>query len=246
VPEESRPRRSYLTKLYERRFTEADLAFKREMWRVLVEDYFQRYVTSEDTVLDLGAGSCEFINAVSCRRKLAVDLNPVTAHYAEDAEVVRAPGHDMASIASASVDVVFASNFFEHMPNKDVLLDTLMECRRVLRPAGTLLVLQPNIRYLPGRFWDYLDHHTPLTHLSMAEALQLAGFTPTEVIPRFLPYTVQNTVLPRSVALIRFYLRVRPAWSVLGRQMFIVAERSSDADVGFSGAEPRSPVLDDS
>ena len=39
-----------------------------------------------------------------------------------------------------------------------------------------MVVLMPNIRYLAGRYWDYLDHHLPLTHLSLSEALELTGY----------------------------------------------------------------------
>jgi hypothetical protein len=92
-----------------------------------------------------------------------------------------------------------------------------------LRAKGTLIVLQPNIRYLPGRYWDYLDHHIALSHLSMLEALELAGFHPVEVVPKFLPYTVEDRRLPRSGLLVRAYLKLRPAWAIFGRQMLIVS-----------------------
>lgn len=42
-------------------------------------------------------------------------------------------------------------------------------------------------------FWDYFDHHLPLTHLSLSEGLELAGFEVQRVVPRFLPYTVKDT-----------------------------------------------------
>jgi hypothetical protein len=81
----------------------------------------------------------------------------------------------------------------------------------------------PNIRYLAGAYWDYLDHHLALTHHSLEEALRLSGYEPVEVIPRFLPYTVRDRRMPRSLTLVRLYLRVRPAWRVLGKQMLVVA-----------------------
>ena len=84
----------------------------------------------------------------------------------------------------------------------------------------------PNVRYLPGRFWDYLDHHVPLTHVSLVEALELAGFEPEVVIPRFLPYTVKDSRLPVRAELIRLYLRTRILWKIFGRQMFVVARRT--------------------
>jgi SAM-dependent methyltransferase len=213
-----------LSALYRNRFTQADLEYKRHLWETLCEHFFQRYVRVDDTVLDLGAGTCDFVNSIRCARKIAVDLNPDTADYAVDAVVYRLPANAMGPIETGSIDVVFCSNFFEHLPDKRAVHEVLLECRRVLRDGGRLLVLQPNIRYLPGKYWDYLDHHTPLTHLSMVEALELAGFAVQEVVPRFLPYTVRTGWVPRNLLLVRLYLKLRVLWPILGRQMWIAAK----------------------
>jgi len=89
------------------------------------------------------------------------------------------------ALADATVDVVFASNVFEHLPSKQHLLQALAEARRVLRPGGRLLILQPNIRYAGGKYWDYFDHHLPLTERSLVEALAIkamvAGYPVGEV-----------------------------------------------------------------
>src|SRR2546425_3886489 len=191
------------------------------MWTVLCQRFFQRYVALADTVLDLGAGTCEFINSIECAKKIAVDLNPDVSKYARDARVIIAPSDDLSGVDPSSVDVVFSSNFFEHLPDKPSVLATLEECRTVLRPNGVILVLMPNIRYLPGRYWDYFDHHTPLTHLSMAEALTITGFRIERIVPRFLPYTVKRSRIPKSVGALRLYLRFPPACRLFGRQMFI-------------------------
>jgi SAM-dependent methyltransferase len=217
------PDQNRLADIYDGRFTEEDLRYKRELWQVLCADYFQRLVPRDATVVDLAAGTCEFINAIECGRKIAVDLNPDVAEHALDAEVVIAPSTDLGPIDDNSVDVVFTSNFFEHLPDSDSLLATLRECRRILRPDGRLIVLMPNIRYLAGAYWDYLDHHLALTHHSLTEALRLSGYETVEVIPRFLPYTVKDRRMPRSLALVRLYLRARPAWRILGKQMLVVA-----------------------
>lgn len=219
---------SALESLYEARFSERDRRFKRALWEILCRDAFQRYVRASDTVLDLGAGSCEFINSIRCARKIAVDLNPRTADFAEGAEVVRASSTDLHPIADATVDVVFCSNFLEHLPDKEAVLQTLRECRRILREGGTAIFLQPNIRYLGGKYWDYFDHHTPLTHLSLAEGLELCGFEVERVVPRFLPYTVKQRV-PRWPGLVRLYLRLPFLWRLFGRQMLLVARRPAEA-----------------
>ena len=212
-----------LTRLYRERFDDRDLAQKRALWDTLCRHFLQRFIDPDATVLDLGAGSCEFTNAVRAGRRIAVDLNPDTKAFAQDAEVHIVPSTDMRPVESDSVDVVFTSNFFEHLPDKDALLGTLVESHRVLRPGGRLIVLMPNIRYLPGRYWDFLDHHLPLTHVSLVEALRLTGFEPVKVIPRFLPYTVKDARVTIPPALIALYLHFPPAWRVLGKQMFVVA-----------------------
>lgn len=212
-------------RLYRERFDTGELAFKAAMWEVLVRRVFQKHVRGDDTVLDLGAGTCEFINAVSCGRKLAVDLNPDTVMHARDAEVLHCPAWELAPVETGSVDVVFSSNLLEHLSTKDEVLRTLHECNRVIRSGGKLIVLMPNIRYLPGRYWDYFDHHTPLSHLSLGEAFTIAGFSVDKVIPRFLPYTVKTSPLLRHVAFVSLYLSLPMIWPVVGKQMLLVGSK---------------------
>jgi SAM-dependent methyltransferase len=215
-----------LTQLYDARFSAEELEGKRLLWETLCRGFFDRYVRPTDTVLDLGAGSCEFINAARCAVKIAVDLNPETKRYANpDVTIVLSSSDNLSAIGDESVDVVFTSNLFEHLPTKHVLLRSLQECHRLLRPGGRLLVLMPNLRYLTGRYWDYFDHHLPLTHVSLQEGLNLAGFRCDEVVPRFLPYTVKDSPVKLRPWLVHAYLRLRPMWPLLGRQMFVVASK---------------------
>lgn len=214
-----------LTSLYRHRFEEAELPAKNRIWQVLCEDFFSRHVGAGDVVVDIGAGYCEFINNIRCGRKIAVDLNPEVARRAgADVEVINESCMAIASLPEGSVDVVFMSNFLEHLPDKAAVLATLRECHRLLRPGGRAIILQPNIRFLPGEYWDFFDHHTPLTDRSLVEGVQLAGLEPTTVIPRFLPYTTKSR-LPQAPWLIRLYLRVPLAWRLLGKQALVVAER---------------------
>lgn len=53
-----------LAALYRERFDDDDFEYKAAFWRVLCEDFFQKYIPPGATVVDLGAGSCEFINAI--------------------------------------------------------------------------------------------------------------------------------------------------------------------------------------
>lgn len=215
--------------LYDHRFDSAEKRAKARIWEIICGDFFQRYVSADDDVLDLGAGFCEFINHIHCRTKYAVDADEhVRQHAAPEVNVHCGPANDLDWLATESVDVVFASNFFEHMTSKDLLLETLREARRVLRPRGRFLILQPNIRYAYKEYWDFFDHHIALSHSSMIEALALAGFTPTEVRPRFLPYTTKSA-MPQWPILVRIYLRVPLLQNLLGKQMFITAIKSAES-----------------
>lgn len=211
-----------LAATYQRRFAGED-AFRDSMWKLLCARFFQRYVPTDATVLEVGAGHCEFINNIAARRKIAVDLSRDTPKFAAaGVEVLTAPSTTMGDIAAESVDVAFASNFFEHLTRADIL-ETLEELRRVLRKGGRLLILQPNIRYCYRDYWMFFDHITPLDDRSVVEAAEAAGFIPVRVVRRFLPFTTKGR-LPNSLMLLRVYLSVPLLWRFFGQQSFIVVE----------------------
>jgi SAM-dependent methyltransferase len=212
-----------LSRLYAVRFDAHEKVRKARVWRVLCRTFFQRYIRESDTVLDLGAGYCEFINHVACRRKIAFDMSDdVSRHAGPGVEVISGMATDLGAVADGSIDVVFASNFFEHLPTKQDLLKTLGGIRRILRPGGRLLILQPNIRYAGGAYWDFFDHHLPLTERSLVEALELVGLRPVEVRARFLPLTTKSAI-PQHPALVWLYLKLPLVHRVMGRQSWIVA-----------------------
>ena len=217
-------RKSELEQIYSTRFG-ARRDDRRRLWETLVDAHFQQYIAPDDTVLDLAAGYCEFINTVQCGHKIAVDLNPTVRTVAgPGVEIIERLSTDLPAELDGTVDVAWVSNFFEHLADSAELLDTLRGLHRVLREGGRLLVLQPNIRLTKAAYWDFIDHSLPLTERSLAEALALTGFEVESMKVRFLPYTTESR-LPISPALIRLYLRLPPAQWLLGKQTFVVARR---------------------
>ena len=218
------------SRIYRYRFSKEELAFKRDLWKVLCSKFFQRYIPEEATVMDLGAGYCEFINNIKAVSKFVVDINAETNRFAEpDVTVYRATGNRLDMFADDSLDVVFASNFFEHIPTKSEISEILKEVHRILKPSGLFLILQPNIKYLYADYWDFFDHYTPLSHLSMCEVLIIQEFKIKECLPRFLPYSTK-TSLPKTPILVELYLRIPFIWPIFGKQMFIVARKRNMHD----------------
>jgi SAM-dependent methyltransferase len=217
-----------LDALYVARFPEADREAKDAIWQVLCRHFFQRYVGPDDVVLDLGPGFGEFLRHIRCARRIAVDIERLSGRkLPAGTDEVLVPSDRLSSkVPAASVDVVFCSNFFEHLPDTQTFLATLAEIRTVLKPGGRLMILQPNIRLVGGAYWDFVDHHLALTDRTLVEACDSLGFEVVEVIPRFLPYTTRSGI-PQSPWLVRLYLAIRPAWWILGRQTWMVARKPS-------------------
>ncbi len=209
--------------IYQRRFGE-DVEFRDRMYKVLCEDFFQKYVPADSTVLDIAAGYCEFINNIKGGKKIAIDINPDVKNYAgSDVEVHICPSTDMKEIQRESVDTAFTSNFFEHLTRDDIVR-TIREVHRVLKKGGSFLILQPNYRYCYKDYWMFFDHITALDHRSISEALEVNGFEVVECRARFLPYTTKSR-LPKSMFLIKLYLKIRVAQVVMGKQAFICAKK---------------------
>jgi len=214
-----------LRRIYNARFNK-NLAYRQRVWSVLVRDYFQQHVPLSATVLDLGCGYGKFINNIRCGSKLAMDLNPDALRFlAKDVRFLQQDCSTRWQCAGQSLDVIFTSNFFEHLPGKGALKLTLDEAFRCLKAGGKLLAMGPNIRFLAGEYWDFWDHHLALSDRSLAEGLENCGFTIVENHDRFLPYTMANQ-REHPLFMLSLYLKLRLAWKIFGRQFLIIAVKN--------------------
>jgi SAM-dependent methyltransferase len=213
-----------LKEVYDLRFDEKDRAAKDSIWRELGR-FFQRYIEPEDKVIDIACDVGYFIRNIHARERWATDIRPVGDELPRDVHFVRASGLELENVVPNSYfDLAFFSNYLEHLPSTEAVLEQLRVAHALLKPGGRVLILQPNIRLVGGKYWDFIDHQTALTEKSLAEAARMAGFRTQEVIARFLPYTTKSR-LPQSPALVRAYLAFPPAWLLFGKQTLYVGEK---------------------
>jgi SAM-dependent methyltransferase len=214
-----------LAALYRFRFRESERPQKMRIWRTLCANYFQAVVGDGQTVVDLACGYGEFINNIKAAKKYAIDLNPDARLFLDpNVEFCLSRADKIDAIATGTADVVFTSNFLEHLRTKEECDAVLAEIKRILKPGGRFVIMGPNIRYLAAQYWDFYDHYLPLSHLSLEEGLVQAGYEIVRIIPRFLPYTTRSA-LPQHPALITLYLKMPLVWRILGKQFLVVARK---------------------
>jgi SAM-dependent methyltransferase len=216
--------------LYQNRFPNQISARRNAVWQILCRGWFDRYIPDHGRVLVIGAGYCEFINNIKAGERVAVDLNPDTKkHAAANVSVHQGNVESLSDLFPTSrFDVVFMSNFLEHCRSRDQMLAVLRGTADVLDSGGKLLILGPNFRACYRDYFDYFDHHLPLTDRSVEEAVQLAGLIPEVVMPRTLPFSFRSA-LPSWPWLVRLYLKLPWVWRFFGAQFFIVARKGRAA-----------------
>ncbi|TMF33583.1 MAG: class I SAM-dependent methyltransferase [Chloroflexi bacterium] len=215
--------------MYAHRFSDADARRKLAVWRELTR-WLQRYVPLEAAVLDLACDRGAFINQIRAAERWAVDVRDVRQHLDPGVRFVQSDGLSLREVMPAkSMDVVFVSNYLEHLPSADVVIEQLKVVFDLLKPGGRAIVLQPNIRLTGAAYWDFLDHRTALTDKSLEEAGRTAGFQTEELVTRFIPYTTKSR-FPQNPWIVRAYLALRPLWPVFGQQSLYVARKPAAAE----------------
>lgn len=214
--------KSDLDRIYERRFASSEAMERDALWRELV-GFLGRWIPKDGRVLDVACDAGAFIRNVEAQERWATDLRDVTSQLGDRVRFVRVDGLQVSSsVPNDYFDVVFASNYLEHLPSPEAVVAQMREFRKVIKDGGRLLVLQPNIRYVGAAYWDFIDHRVALTERSLVEAAETAGFRVERLIPRFLPYTTKGR-LPKWPWLVRSYLRLPLAWRLFGKQTLLVA-----------------------
>jgi len=195
------------------------------VWREVCRYLNRKYIQPDSKILDLGAGYCNFINNIKGRAKHALDLfSHFKQHADPDVITHQQSCTELHRLEEDTFDVVFASNLFEHLERQE-LLRTMFGIHRILRPAGRLVLMQPNFSLCYSSYFDDYTHVGTFTDRSLADFVEAAGFRVVAVERRFMPVNMKSTLrltLPKLDWIVRLYLALpfRP----FAGQLLVVAE----------------------
>jgi hypothetical protein len=198
-------------------------AKREKTWRYLTKYYFNKKIKSTDLIVEIGAGWCDFINNITCERRYASDIwDGVLTNADSNVKAYVSDASDFAFLKEEKADVIFASNIFEHL-SRDKLDEVIDSILINLNNSGKLIVLQPNFRLNPGRYFDDYTHVSIWTDVSMCAYLEAKGMKIQTCKPKFLPLTVKSK-FPVFGFLIKLYL-IFPIKFQAG-QMLIIATKN--------------------
>lgn len=202
---------------------------RNNIWASLSK-YIQKDIGHPKTILELGAGYGDFINNIEAKNKIALDIDASSKKYAKkNVKFFVGKCTNLKFLKNKTVDVVFASNLFEHLSH-DELEMTIKELRRVIQDDGKLVLLQPNFYYAYKEYFHDYTHKTIFTHIGLSDFLSTHGFKPIKIKPKFLPFSMQSKYSGKSIPkflyikpLINLYLNspIKPFAS----QMYIVCQK---------------------
>ncbi len=193
------------------------------VWKEITR-FHQKFVPTGGTVLDLGAGYCDFINNIIAGKKYAVDTSPETSNYKkEDVIFLQKPASDLSSLSDNSMDVIHASNLFEHFDDLE-LEKVIREVRRVLKIGGKLILMQPNYRLAYKNYFDDYTHKKVWSDASLGDFLVANDFKVILAKPKFLPFSMKSdsSLIPRSLVpfIVRAYIN-SPIKPFAGQMLFV-------------------------
>jgi SAM-dependent methyltransferase len=208
-----------MTKYFKSRFTPDNRRSK--VWIHLTR-YLQKFISTGSVLLEVGPGYCDFINQVDAKKKLAFDIEPEVSSFANsDIEVFIGNAIMLHGIESGFIDVVFASNFLEHLTREESDI-FLKNTRRVLKDNGLMILMQPNYRYSSKVYFDDFTHKTIYSHISIRDYLSSMDFEVLKIEKKFMPFTLKSKASFLTF-LVPLYLKF--PFKPFAKQMLVISKK---------------------
>ena len=195
-----------------------------KVWKAIVDhlqsNYFNKTI---ETSLDLGCGYGDFSRHIQANKRIAIDLEDVSAYQSEKVEFKQCSVSDLRNQLNEQVDLVFSSNLLEHL-SREAGHELFEDIKATLKPNGLLVLLQPNFRFCFRNYFDDYTHQTIYTDQGLSGMVESHGFQLKVVRPRYLPFSMRGNLLPKTYWLTRLYLELGSP--ILGAQMLVVASKA--------------------
>ena len=191
------------------------------VWKAICE-YLQRYVPRGSSILEIGPGYCDFINQIQAAKRYAMDANADVSRYcAQNVTFIQGRIPEDLSFEEHSIDVVFASNFLEHLSDERscALFERL---NLLIKDGGKLILIQPNYYYCYRRYWDDFTHVKAFSDVTLTDYVLSKGYKILKLEKKFLPLSFKSP-LPKSYWLTKLYLS--SIYRPMAKQMLLVAQR---------------------
>ncbi len=217
-----------LSRIYAYRFASVENSVRIAVWREIIHWFSGAgIIRPDDIVADVACGNGEFINSATQSTRYGVDkVADKSASIADGVHFISKAAEDLtaADFPHGRPTLFFLSNFLEHLEDKSDVVNLFEALGDILQPGGRIVVLGPNITFVRGEYWDFIDHNLALTEKAVEEALASARLSIRRSHDRFLPYSFKSG-LPPSPFLVRAYLNFPLAWKILGKQFLVVGEK---------------------
>jgi len=203
-----------------------------KVWKAICK-YLQKYINDDSSIVDIGAGYCDFINNINAKFKYAVDVNKNSEKYCnQDVKFYSSVNNLQNALVSSfsislesnnRIDVVFISNLLEHL-NDTECSELLKSINSILKEQGKLIIIQPNYYYSYKNYWDDYTHIKAYSHTSLCDLLIANDFKIERCEKRFLPFTMKS-LFPKTYFLTRLYLAL--PFHPFAKQMLVIATKKS-------------------